>query len=61
MPLVLSFGQLLTALVGYNGNPSLVEMSAYFVYLVITLGFYPRPSIFKKEMSVKVKASSAQL
>lgn len=29
-----TFGQLLTALFGYNGNPSLTEMAAYILYLL---------------------------
>lgn len=38
-----TLGRFLTALIGYNGNPSLVEVTAYFVYLVLTLGLYFRP------------------
>jgi len=37
-------GRFLTAIAGYNGNPSLVEVVAYFVYLVFVLGFYFRPA-----------------
>jgi high-affinity iron transporter len=36
-------GRFLTAIVGYNANPSLVEMVAYFVYLALALGAYFRP------------------
>jgi high-affinity iron transporter len=38
-----TFGQFLTAIFGYNGNPSLVEISVYFVYLALTLSLYFRP------------------
>ncbi|MFQ6122216.1 MAG: iron uptake transporter permease EfeU [Dehalococcoidales bacterium] len=38
-----TFGRFLTAIVGYNGNPSLVEAVTYFVYLALTLGVYFRP------------------
>lgn len=38
-----TFGRFLTALIGYNGNPSLVEVVAYFFYLALTLGMYFRP------------------
>lgn len=44
-----TFGQFLTAIVGYNGNPSLVEMVTYFVYLALTLGTYFRPLKVAKE------------
>ena len=37
-------GRFLTAITGYNGNPSLVEVVTYFVYLVAALGFYFRPA-----------------
>ncbi|HEY82114.1 MAG TPA: hypothetical protein G4O01_02350 [Dehalococcoidia bacterium] len=37
-------GRFLTAIAGYNGNPSLVEVVAYFVYLALALGFYFRPA-----------------
>jgi len=49
-----TFGQFLTALFGYNGNPSLIEVGAYFVYLILALGIYFRPSILKTEVRVKV-------
>jgi high-affinity iron transporter len=45
-----TFGQFLTALVGYNGNPSLIEVGAYFVYLISALSIYFRPNIAKKEV-----------
>jgi high-affinity Fe2+/Pb2+ permease len=45
-----TFGRFLTAIVGYNGNPSLVEVVAYPVYLVLTLVFYFRPPAPAKEV-----------
>lgn len=38
-----TFGQFLTAIIGYNGNPSLVEVITYFIYLTsaLILFFYP--------------------
>ncbi len=35
-----TFGRFLTALTGYNGNPSLIEVSAYLSYLVLTFTGY---------------------
>ncbi|MHB0869269.1 MAG: iron uptake transporter permease EfeU [Chloroflexota bacterium] len=35
-------GRFLTALVGYNGNPSLVEVVAYLAYLAAALAYYFR-------------------
>jgi high-affinity iron transporter len=35
-----TFGRFLAALFGYNGNPSLVEVVAYFVYLIGAFGLY---------------------
>ena len=37
-----TFGRFLTALTGYNGNPSLVEVIAYAAYLALALGLYFR-------------------
>ncbi|MBA7525053.1 Ferrous iron permease EfeU [subsurface metagenome] len=45
-----TFGRFLTAIVGYNGNPSLVEVVTYFVYLALALGSYFRPITMKNEM-----------
>ncbi|MBI4187028.1 MAG: FTR1 family protein [Chloroflexi bacterium] len=44
-----TFGRFLTAIVGYNGNPSLVEVAAYSVYLVLALWGYFRPITAVKE------------
>jgi len=38
-----TLGRFLTAIIGYNGNPSLVEVLAYATYLVLALGFFLRP------------------
>ncbi len=43
-----TLGRFLTAIVGYNANPSLVEVVAYFVYLVSALGGYFRPIAVNK-------------
>ncbi len=43
-----TFGRFLTAIVGYNGNPSLVEAVAYFVYLAWALVGYFRPITVNK-------------
>lgn len=45
-------GQLLRTLFGYNGNPSLTEMIAYFSYIVVVAGFW------KKENAVPAKATA---
>ena len=44
-----TFGRFLTAIFGYNGNPSLVEVAAYSVYLVLALWSYFRPITAKSE------------
>jgi len=38
-----TFGRFLTAIVGYNANPSLIEVIAYPLYLALALGSYFRP------------------
>jgi high-affinity iron transporter len=40
-----SFGQFLTALFGYNGNPSLLEVAAWAAFLVTALAFFVRPLV----------------
>jgi high-affinity iron transporter len=37
-------GSLLKGLLGYNGNPSLLEVLAYPTYLVLALAFFAIPS-----------------
>ena len=44
-----TFGQFLTAIIGYNGNPSLVEILTYFVYLLLALVLYFQPPAGVKE------------
>ena len=43
-----AFGRFLTAIFGYNANPSLVEVVAYFSYLGFALVGYFRPTTVKK-------------
>ncbi len=43
-----TLGRFLTAIFGYNANPSLVEVSAYLVYLTSVLAGYLRPVTIKK-------------
>ncbi len=44
-----TFGLFLKAIFGYNGNPALLEVIAYLVYLGLTLSFYFRPAGIKQE------------
>jgi high-affinity iron transporter len=46
------FGQLLTTLFGYNSNPSLTEMIAYFVYITVVSIFW------RRENTVPAKATA---
>lgn len=44
-----AFGRFLTAMFGYNGNPSLLEVVAYLTFLVVVLAaYFRRPAISKK-------------
>ncbi len=45
-----TFGRFLTAIVGYNANPSLIEVIAYPLYLALALGSYFRPVTMKNKM-----------
>ena len=47
-------GELLKTLFGYNGNPSLTEMIAYFVYIAIVFFFWRRDN----KVAVKTTAES---
>ncbi len=49
-----TFGRFLTAITGYNANPSLVEVIAYPVYLALALGFYFRPIKMSKESETQL-------
>ena len=40
-----TFGEFLTTLFGYNGNPSLLEVSAWGAYLALALVFFLRPLV----------------
>jgi high-affinity iron transporter len=51
-----TFGRFLTAIIGYNGNPSLVEVVTCFVYLALALGFYFRPPAEKKDVKAMAEA-----
>ena len=38
-------GQFLTALFGYNGNPSLLEVVAWAAFVLTALAFFVRPLV----------------
>jgi len=46
-----AFGKILTAIFGYNANPSLIEAITYFVYLIFTLIFFLIPTRIKAKAS----------
>jgi high-affinity iron transporter len=50
------FGRFLTALVGYNGDPSLLEVMAWGVYLVAALWFFVRPLVEWSRRPASVQA-----
>ena len=54
-----TFGRFLTAIVGYNGNPSLVEVVAYFAYLILALGSYFRPLVVEKKVGAVVETGQS--
>jgi high-affinity iron transporter len=46
-----TFGLFLKAILGYNGNPALVEVVAYFLYLTLAMVSYFRPvQVTEKEI-----------
>jgi high-affinity iron transporter len=49
-------GQLLRTLFGYNGNPSLTEMIAYFAYLVVVSIFWRRDNTVPAKATVQSRA-----
>jgi high-affinity iron transporter len=49
-------GQLLTTLFGYNGNPSLTEMIAYFAYLIVVSIFWRREYVAPAKATVQSQA-----
>jgi len=54
MPEASTFGRFLTALFGFNANPSLTETIAYFIFLIVTLTAYFNP--FSANRKTKEKA-----
>ncbi len=52
-----TLGRFLTAIIGYNGNPSLVEVVSYFTYLALVLGSYFRPITVNTEAKVTVETA----
>jgi len=53
-----TLGRFLTAITGYNANPSLVEVVAYLVYLTLVLGVYFRPIAVNKGRKVIVEGNA---
>src|SRR6266508_5707639 len=49
-------GQLLRTLFGYNGNPSLTEMIAYFAYLVVVSIFWRRDNTVPAKATAQTQA-----
>jgi high-affinity iron transporter len=49
-------GQLLKTLFGYNGNPSLTEMIAYFAYLIVVSIFWRRENVAPAKATVQSQA-----
>ncbi|MCC6298655.1 MAG: FTR1 family protein [Anaerolineales bacterium] len=49
-------GQLLKTLFGYNGNPSLTEMIAYFGYLIVILSQWRRESTVPAKVTAESQA-----
>ena len=58
LPEKATFGRFLTAILGYNANPSLMEVGAYFVYLALALGGYFRPIAVNKGRKVIVEGNA---
>jgi high-affinity iron transporter len=50
------FGQLLRTLFGYNGNPSLTEMIAYFAYLIVVSVFWRRDNTVPAKATAESRA-----
>jgi len=51
-------GQLLKTLFGYNGNPSLTEMIAYFAYIITTSIFWRRDNKVSVKSTVNAEAKA---
>ncbi len=54
-----TFGRFLTAIFGYNANPSLIEVIAYPVYLALALGNYFRPIRVSEESTAQLSQTAA--
>lgn len=50
------FGQLLKTLFGYNGNPSLTEIIAYFGYLIVILSLWRREHTVPAQVRAELQA-----
>ncbi len=55
-----TFGLFLKAIFGYNGNPALVEVIAYVVFLALALGFYFRPFTALEESESQAVAKGSE-
>ena len=47
-----TFGLFLKAILGYNANPSLIEVIVYPLYLALALGSYFRPIKISKKVEI---------
>ncbi len=54
-----TLGLFLKAIFGYNGNPALVEVIAYPIYLALVLWFYFRPIKVSKESETQLRQHMA--
>ncbi len=54
-----TLGRFLTAILGYNANPSLVEVVAYLVYLALALGSYFHPVRMSEESKAQLRQHMA--
>ena len=54
-----TFGEFMTTLFGYNGNPSLLEVVAWATYLVTALVFFLRPLVDWRPRRVATPAEQA--
>jgi high-affinity iron transporter len=51
-------GQLLKTLFGYNGNPSLTELIAYFAYIITTSIFWRRDNMISAKAPATAQAKA---
>ena len=54
-----TFGLFLKAILGYNGNPSLIEVVAYPLYLILALGSYFRPIRVSEQSELQLRQPAA--